>query len=64
MFLIHTAKTVASRDAGRPSRGPYKTGPFYLVSPFMQQGATATANSLQVFPGEPSATVGPNPPTP
>ncbi len=64
MFVIRTANTPASRDAGLSSDVPYKVGPFYLVSPFQQPGVALTADSLKAFPGEPATNSGPhNPPS-
>lgn len=60
-FVIHTANSEAARDAGRPDGLPFKTGPFYIVSPTQKSsdkvlppaGADAPkASSLRAFPGK------------
>lgn len=60
-FLIRTATSAASRDAGTPNeRGiPYKKGEFFLVSPPLQAGGDkkaagdpVPADKLDAFPGD------------
>jgi len=64
MFVIRTANTPASRDAGLSGDVGYKVGPFYLVSPFQQPGLPSNPDSLKTFPGEPSTNFTPrNPPS-